>query len=343
MNHNRDIKTKGIFGERWLKIAGLLMVWDVVAIHAAYFLALWFRFDCRYSAISRTYLTQYAHSITLYSVVAVVIFWFFRLYKSIWRYASVDELGRCVFGSCLASALYMLARLFYFYRMPRSYHVFGMIIQLVLIVAPRFSYRFYLSLTSRVHTRRDRSERVMIVGAGSAGQMIIKDINHAQETHALVVCLIDDDVNKQGRYIEGVPVVGGREEILSAAEKYHVDKVFLAMPSVSAETKRDILNICQETGCKLMQLPGMYQFVLGQVSVSQMKEVSVEDLLGRDPIKADLEEVFDFINDKVVLVTGGGGSIGSELCRQIAAHNPKQLIIFDVYENNLRSMQPLVD
>ena len=341
MLHNTDNKrdTKGMLHERWFKIAGLLMLWDIAAIHAAYFLALWFRFDCRFSAISRNYLNQYHQSITLYSVVAVGIFWVFRLYKSVWRYASVNELLRCVCGSALASGLYMAARTFYFLGMPRSYHVFGTIIQLVLVVGIRFSYRMLLSASVRLRKNRNDKERIMIVGAGSAGQMLMQDLAQAREANAVAVCLIDDDPNKQGRFLEGVPIVGGRDEILSAAERYQVDKIFLAMPSASAADKRDILNICNETGCKLMQLPGMYQFVLGQVSISQMKNVSVEDLLGREPIKADMREVFDYINGKTVMVTGGGGSIGSELCRQIAAHNPKRLIIFDIYENNAYAIQ----
>ena len=322
-----------------MKIAVLLMLWDMVAIHAAYILALWFRFDCKFSAISANYINQYAHSITIYSVISVAVFWLFKMYRSVWRYASIDELLRCAVASLLTSGLYMLARNFYFMGMPRSYHVFGAIIQLVLIVGIRFSYRLMLSVLARVHPANHEQDRIMIIGAGSAGQMLLRDLARAKETNAKAVCLIDDDPNKQGRYLEGVPIIGGREEILSAVEHFHVDKIFIAIPSASAEDKRDILNICSETGCKLMQLPGMYQFVLGQVSVSQMKDVSVEDLLGREPIKADMEEVYSFINEKTVLVTGGGGSIGSELCRQIAAHNPKQLIIFDVYENNAYSIQ----
>ena len=341
MNHFTDGKgkSKSFLGEKWMKIAILLIVWDIIAIHAAYFLALWFRFDCRFSAISRSYISQYAHSITCYSVFSVAVFGIFRMYNSVWRYASINELLRCVIGSGLTSGIYILTRTFYFAGMPRSYHVFGAIIQMVLIIGGRFSYRLLLSVLARIHPQKDAQERIMIVGAGSAGQMLLRDLARSKETNARAVCLIDDDPSKQGRYLEGVPIIGGREEILSAANQYQVDKIFLAIPSASAEEKRDILNICSETGCKLMQLPGMYQFVLGQVAVSQMQNVSVDDLLGREPIKADLQEVFDFINGKVILVTGGGGSIGSELCRQIAAHNPKQLIIFDVYENNAYAIQ----
>lgn len=330
---------KKLQSDNWHAIAILLMIWDFIAIHAAYFLALWFRFDCRFSAISPLYLQQYYQSITIYAVIAIGLFWFFRLYRIVWRYASVNELLRCVCGSTLASVLYMLARTFYFYSMPRSYHVFGLMIQLGLIVAARFSHRMIISIIDHRRSSKTKQHRVMIIGAGAAGQMLQRDLVQAQETSDKAVCFIDDDPAKKGRYIDGVPVVGGRDEILSAAEKYSVDKIFLAIPSATAENKRDILNICQETGCKLMQLPGMYQFVLGQVSVNAMKDVSVEDLLGREPIRADMKEVYEYINGKVVLVTGGGGSIGSELCRQIADHNPKQLIIFDVYENNAYSIQ----
>ena len=341
MNHFKDSrgKAKSLLSEEWLKIAVLLMLWDILAIHGAYFLALWFRFDCRFSAISKLYLSQYIHTITIYSVLSVAVFWIFRMYRSVWRYASIDELLRCVIASALTSALYSLPRFVFFYGMPRSYHVFGAIIQMMLVVGGRFSYRMILSVFRRMRTRDDKQERIMIIGAGSAGQMLLKDLARSKETHARAVCLIDDNPQKQGRYLEGVPIVGGRDEILAAAEQYRVDKIFLATPSASAIDKRDILSICSETGCKLMQLPGMYQFVLGQVSISQMKDVSVEDLLGREPIKTDMAEVFEFINNKVVMVTGGGGSIGSELCRQIAAHNPKQLIIFDVYENSAYSIQ----
>ena len=179
----------------------------------------------------------------------------------------------------------------------------------------------------------------MLIGAGAAGQMILRDMKQAKEISDKVVCIIDDNPNKWNRYMDGVPVVGGRDDILYAAKTYNVNKIFLSIPSATVEQKSDILTICNENGCELKQLPGMYQFVLDQISVTSMKKVSVEDLLGREPIKANMEEVFSFITGKTVLVTGGGRLIGSELCRQIAAHEPKQLIIFDVYENNAYSIQ----
>ena len=219
--------------------------------------------------------------------------------------------------------------------MPVSYHIIGTGIQLLLIAGIRFSYRFILLERSRRNQSREGVvHRVMLIGAGAAGQVILRELNHAKETKARVCCIVDDNPNKWGRYIEGIPIVGGRDDILLNAEKYKIDQIFLAIPSSSAEEKRDILDICKETGCELKVLPGMYQLVNGEVSVSQMKDVAVEDLLGRDPIKVNMEEIFTYLSGKTILVTGGGGSIGSELCRQIAAHEPKHLIIFDVYENN---------
>ena len=207
------------------------------------------------------------------------------------------------------------------------------------MISARFSYRFYLLLKARYQPDDAETGRVMLIGGGNAGQMILRDLNSSKETNDKVVCIIDDNPNKWSRYIDGVPVVGGRDDILANVEKYRVNKIFLAIPSASAQNKRDILSICSETDCQLKQLPGMYQFVLGQVTVSAMKNISIEDLLGREQIKTDLKEVYDFLNGKTVLVTGGGGSIGSELCRQIAGHSPKMLIIFDVYENNAYEIQ----
>ena len=223
--------------------------------------------------------------------------------------------------------------------MPLSYYVMGAVLQFLFLLVPRFSYRLLLFIRSGRRHTDETAGRVMIIGAGQAGQMLLRDLNTAKELNDKAVCFIDDNQNKWGRFMEGVPIVGGREDILLNVEKYHVTKIFLAIPTASAADKKEIINICNETDCELKQLPGIYQLVLGQVSVSAMRDVKVEDLLGREPIRADMQEVYNFINGKVVLVTGGGGSIGSELCRQVAAHKPKQLIIFDVYENNAYAIQ----
>ncbi len=325
--------------EHWQIIALCLMVCDFITIHLSYFLALWFRFDCIYSSIPLMYLKPFSKFITLYALGCLVLFWLFRMYHSVWRYASYDELVRTFLGSTAAAVLHALLITLIFARMPLSYYLWGATLQLILLIIPRFSFRLLLFMQAGQKKTDEPAGRVMIIGAGSAGLMLLRDMKSSAKLNEKAVCFIDDNPNKWGRDLEGVPIVGGRDDILAAVEKYRVSRIFFAIPTASTEDRKEILNICKETGCELKQLPGLYQLVLGQVTVSAMKDVSVEDLLGREPIKADLAEVFRFIYNKTVLVTGGGGSIGSELCRQIAAHRPKQLIIFDIYENSTYAIQ----
>ena len=325
--------------EQWQKFAILLILYDFIMIHASYFIALWLRFDCVYSAIPVEYFENYRSTISAYAVVCVAAYLICRMYNIVWRYAGVNELARVVGTSACLSVAYAFIGTAIRGNMPLSFWLWGGLAQMSFTVAARFFYRVALFVRSVFQKTDETAGRVMLIGAGSAGQMILRDIYRAKELNDKVVCCIDDDQNKWGRYLQGVPIVGGRDDIIASVEKYHVTKIYIAIPSASAEDKRDIINICYETDCQIKQLPGVYQFVLGQVSVDDMKNVSVEDLLGREPIKADMSEVFHYINGKVVLVTGGGGSIGSELCRQIAAHEPKQLIIFDVYENNAYAIQ----
>ena len=316
-----------------------LILYDFIAIHVAYFVSLWMRFDMIYSSISVTYLRCYAKTITLYAAACVVVFYLFRMYRTMLRYAGVYELLRTFLVSMGMSILYAVSIRYLVHAMPRLYYFMGAMAQLALLIAGRFSFR----LADYIHSLRKRAGiqagRVMIIGAGVAGQMILQDMRQNRDLNDRAVCFIDDDSKLWGRFMEGVPVVGGRDEILRMVDQYEVDKIYLAMPSASAADRRDIISICNETACVVKQVPGMYQSVDGTVSVSAMREISVEDLLGRAPIKADMREVFEFIHGKTVLVTGGGGSIGSELCRQIAAHNPKKLIIFDVYENSTYGVQ----
>lgn len=345
----RDKRIKKKFRiEHWRVVALYLMVYDILAVNAAYFLALWLRFDCRFQLIPKEYINLYLWFVPAYSVVCAIVFWYLRLYKSIWRFASYTELVRTTMASVITSVFHVagiteVCQLAgkHFERMPISYYVFGMLIQFLLILGIRFSYRLILLLrNSREKTNEQViTGRVMLIGAGSAGQMILRDLNKAKEINEKVCCIIDDNPNKWNRFIDGVPVAGGRDDIMENVEKFHINKIFLAIPSATAEEKRDILNICKETGCELKNLPGMYQFVTGEVTANAMKEVAVEDLLGRDTIKVNMDEIFRYLKDKTILVTGGGGSIGSELCRQIAGHQPRQLIIFDVYENNAYSIQ----
>lgn len=323
--------------EHWQVIAVFLAIYDFIAVCASYFLALLLRFDGTYSAIEKQYIVAYNQFILPAAAISIIIFIFFRMYSGMWRFASFSELVRTILGSLTSSLLHTVLITVLLCRMCLSYYLIGAGLQIILLVGIRFSYRF-IQIFKKRHEPVE-GKRVMLIGAGNSGQLILRDISRATEIKDKVVCIIDDNKNKWNRYLNGIPIVGGRDEILAAAKKYKVDEIFLAIPSASVQQKRDILSICNETGCKLRQLPGMYQFVTGEISVSAMKEVAIDDLLGRDPIKADLAEVFMFITGKTVMVTGGGGSIGSELCRQIAAHKPKQLIIFDIYENNAYDIQ----
>ena len=325
--------------EHWKIIAFFAVVYDFAVVHISYFLALWLRFDCNYSAIEPRFLNAYFSFITWYAVLAVVIFHFFHMHRIMWRFASFEELVRTVLGSLTASVLHCVLITVLYSRMPLSYYVWGSMLQLLFVVGLRFLFRFLLFLRSHMVRKGGPGGRVMVIGAGEAGRMILRDLKTSDKVNDRAVCVIDDNPNKWNRPIEGVPIVGGRETILENVEKYKVSKIFFAVPSMPREDRKEILGICNESGCEVKMLPGVYQLVSGQVSVSELKDVAIEDLLGRESIAPDLHEVYDFINGKVVLVTGGGGSIGSELCRQVAGHNPKQLIIFDIYENNAYAIQ----
>lgn len=327
--------------EHWQVVSIGLTVYDAIAMILAFFLALWFRFDCRYTMIPKEYLNFYFKFILIYAVISIFVFRKMRLYNSIWRFASYSELLRTVVATGITFVIHCVGMNVFFGKMPLSYYVFGIMIQFVLTLGVRFSYRFVLLERSRQRKAEEiaKAKKVLLIGAGKAGQMILRDIKTAKELEDIVCCIIDDNPNKWGRYIEGVPVVGGRDDILSCVERFKIEKIVVAIPSATAQEKRDILNICKETGCELKNLPGIYQFLTGEVRVSALKDVAVEDLLGRDPIKVNMQEINAFIQDKKVMVTGGGGSIGSGLCRLIAEYHPKQLIIFDIYENNAYDIQ----
>ena len=325
--------------EHWQYVMIFLVLYDIFAVNFSYFIALWVRFDARISKIPDYYLIPFLKFAPLYTAFCLCIFGVLKLYRSIWRYASYRELSRATIASVVTSLFHTCFITLMFRRMPISYYTFGMVVQFVLIVGIRFSYRFVLlqqGVISRLlrDTRVEKTGRVMLIGAGSAGQMILRDVNNGKETIDRVYCIIDDDPNKWNRYIDDVPVVGGRDDIFENVKKYDINKIYVALPNSTVSEKRDILNICKETGCELKNLPGMYQLVNGDVTVSSMRNVAIEDLLGREPIKVNLDEIFTYLQGKTILVTGGGGSIGSELCRQIAGRGPKLLIVFDVYENN---------
>lgn len=323
--------------EHWQVVRLLLMVYDFAAVIVSFGIALWLRFDCKVTSVEPQYLTTYTKTIIIYALFCLVVFWFLRLYKSIWRFASYSELLRVILATVVTGVIYTGSLLVFNLHMPVSYYVIGITVQFIATLGIRFFYRFVLLLRGRTNNE-EQKKNVMIIGAGSAGQMLFRDIKHAKETNETVACFIDDNPNKWDRYIDDVPVFGSRDHILEAVDKFNIEKIYVAVPSANPQDKRDILRVCNETSCELMNLPGMYQLYTGEVSVSKMKKVQIEDLLGRDPIKPNMDEVFAYVRNKVVLITGVG-SIGSELARQIASHNPKQLILFDVYENNAYDIQ----
>lgn len=323
--------------KHWQVVQLLLMVYDFIAVIVSFGIALWLRFDCKVTSVEPQYLTNYTKTIIIYALFCLVVFWFLRLYKSIWRFASYSELMRVILATVVTGVIYTGSLLIFNLHMPVSYYVIGITVQFIATLGIRFFYRFVLLPRGRTNNEVQK-KNVMIVGAGSAGHMLFRDIKHAKETNETVACFIDDNPNKWNRYIDDVPVFGSRDHILEAVDKFKIEKIYVAVPSANPQNKRDILRVCNETSCELMNLPGMYQLYTGQVSVSKMKKVQIEDLLGRDPIKPNMDEVFVYVRNKVVLITGVG-SIGSELARQIASHNPKQLILFDVYENNAYDIQ----
>lgn len=325
--------------ETWRIKALYLVLYDVIAVNFAYFFGLLLRFDLRFSKIPSEFLSAFLKFAPIYTAFSLAVFYLLHLYRSLWRFASFDELNRISAASVITTLFHITGITIFFQRMPISYYIFGAMMQFLLVTAVRFAYRYIILERNRRAKNINAAHHAMIIGAGAAGRMILRELKNSDKTDIKPCCVIDDNTNKWGRLIEGIPVVGGRDCIMESVEKYHVDQILFAIPSASAEVKRDILNICKETKCELRSLPGVYQLANGEVSLSRMKAVDVEDLLGREPIQVDMDEIFRYLKGKTILVTGGGGSIGSELCRQIAAHEPKQLIIFDIYENNAYDIQ----
>ena len=324
--------------EYWHQVAMFLIIYDLIVVTGSYIAALWLRYDCRFSDIPAHFLTPWLQFSPIYAVVCIITFWKLRLYQSVWRFVSFVELERIGIASILLGVFHTVFITVFFRRMPITYYAFGTIIQFLLTVFVRFAYRFILLEKGR-ETKKATQIRVMVIGAGEAGQMLLRDLHGARDSNERVCCIIDDNQGKWGRFIDGVPIVGGRDDIFLNVEKYKIEKIYLAVPSISTEERRDILNICKETKCELKSLPSAFRFASSNLSAKAAAiDVDVEDLLGRAAVKTEMEEIYRFIAGKVILVTGGGGSIGSELCRQIAQHNPKQLIIFDIYENNAHAI-----
>ena len=324
-----------------LQKALLVALLDIFSIAASFFAGLWLRFDFRFNSIEKQFLEGYTSTIVLWCVVAVVVFAIFRLYNSIWLFVSTDEFFRIVGAYGVLAVLGVLYAHFSQMHMPRSYFVLGFVFSFFCTIGIRFSYRL-LRLVAKEFTHfgaMNKSKNIMLVGAGEAGRVLAKEFAASSYLHGHIVCVIDDNPVKLNKRLCGIPIVGNRQDIPAMVEKYKIEKIIFAIPSGSPTDRKEILDICTHTGCSVQALPGVYQLINEEVSVSQLRDVDVQDLLGREPINVNIKEILSYVSDKVVMVTGGGGSIGSELCRQIARAKPKKLIIFDIYENNAYDIQ----
>lgn len=342
MSHTKKTKEHKA-NQQWTEKMLMLLLADSLIILISYFTALLLRFDFVFSSIPKEYLTGYLWSMPFWIISTVVVFYICRLYHSIWRLASVAELQMILIAYAVLAVVYSVGMLFMEMRMPRSYYFIGFLLSFLLTTGMRFSYRilrFYInSSTTELNSEKTEKEHIMVIGAGAAGQALIKEIINSDKLDAQVVCIIDDNPTKYGRILEGITIVGDRYQIPEMVKKYRVSRIIYAIPAASPEDRKAILNICKDTGCRLQTVPGVYQLVNGEVNISRLRNVEITDLLGRAQVKVNMDEIFDSIGGKTLLVTGGGGSIGSELCRQIAAAHPKKLIIFDMYENNAYEIQ----
>lgn len=316
-----------------------LFLTDTFLLNACVYLSLIMRFDVGIVSIEPQYISNYVENMLPYTIMSLLIFWLFRLYHSLWQYASIAEVYRIAEACIIVEVVHFLSNKIAGNMLPRSCYFNAAIYLIIAICASRFMYRMIRTVLNKYRNIKT-SNNVMIIGAGEATNVIMREIqNSSYLANSNIACIIDDDRRKVGKYIRGVKVIGTRDKIKEAAKLYDIDEIILAIPSASNEVKRDILNICKETDCTLKILPGVYQMVDGEINVNSIRNVDVLDLLGRDPIEVDIESIMGYVKDKVIMVTGGGGSIGSELCRQLVSHKPKQLIIFDIYENNAYDIQ----
>jgi len=316
-----------------------LFLTDTFLLNACVYLSLIMRFDVGIVSIEPQYINNYVDNMLFYTIISLFIFWVFRLYHSLWQYASIAEVYRIAEACITVEVVHFLSNKMVGNMLPRSCYFNAAIYLIIAICASRFMYRMIRTVLNKYRNIKT-SNNVMIIGAGEATNVIMREIQSSSYlANSNIACIIDDDRRKVGKYIRGVKVIGTRDKIKEAAKLYDIDEIIFAIPSASNEVKRDILNICKETDCTLKILPGVYQMVDGEINVNSIRNVDVLDLLGRDPIEVDIESIMDYVKDKVIMVTGGGGSIGSELCRQLVSHKPKQLIIFDIYENNAYDIQ----
>ena len=323
------------------RIMFILAMLDALSIACSFFFALWLRHDFKFNDIPEVYISTYIKSIGVWIILSFVVFAFMKLYNNILTFAGQDDLFRIMISYGILTVIGVVGVVVFDPNMPKSYYILGWILSFVSTVVIRFSRRTLKSVShlfaSLHHSSNDES--IMIIGAGLAGRMLLREYNESDKLSGRVTCFIDDNPEKAGCRLDGVPIVGGRDIIVESASKYNIDKIIYAIPSADGKNRKEILDICCKTGCKVEIVPGIYQLVNGQVDTQKLRKVEIQDLLGRDSVQVNLDEIYKYISGKVVMVTGGGGSIGSELCRQIALSKPKQLIIFDIYENNAYEIQ----
>ena len=319
----------------------LLVVTDMVAVMASSALSLYVRYEFSFMSIEPQFWKAIQDAYLLNVFVTLIIFYIFRLYNSVWRYASDTEMVNVVIAVTICSIMQPVIFWLLGTYVPRSFPFFYGFFMAIFTGGVRFSYRFLRMVQNKRlnHFNTPERQNYMIVGAGASGNAILQEVQSSKYLSMHVACFIDDNPGCQGKYLRGVPIVGGRDKIAESVEKYDVDEIIIAIPSASRSELKPLLEICKETGRRIQILPGMYQIIKGDVNVSNLREVQIEDLLGRDPIEVNVDEIIGYVRDKVVLVTGGGGSIGSELCRQVARHSPRRLVILDIYENNAYEIQ----
>lgn len=311
----------------------IFLLYDIFTIIIASGLALLLRFEFSFDNVEPQYVDMMLELLPVTIIITIALFWVFRLYSSVWSFAGMIEARNIIIASSLSAISSSILMYTTVGPMFRSYYILYLGVQIVITMIGRFAYRLYRRMLVKTH-EQGRVRNTMIIGGGEAGDVIIRELKHSSYLQSNIRCVIDDNPYKWGKYLNGVKIVGGRDKIAECAKKYDIDEIIIAIPSAKKSTISELASMCKDITCELKILPGMYQLINGEVSVSKLRNVEVEDLLGRDPVEVDVDSIIGYVQNKVVLVTGGGGSIGSELCRQIASHNPKKLIIFDIYENN---------
>lgn len=312
------------------------MITDIIIVNIAIYMALLLRFDGK---IMTHYKEIYYNTFLVLTFIKIIVYIMMGLYSSLWRYASIDELLQIFFATAIETALCYLYGEYFNVRLPRSVYIISWFITFIFIGGSRLSYRILRRVNNLVRFDKSEKSRVMVIGAGEAGSMVIKELKKHDELNSVPVAIIDDDTHKHRSFIHGVPVIGGRNKIKAAVSKHNIDQIIIALPSAPKSEVRKIIDICKDTKCKLKILPGVYEILDEKVSLKRIRDVNIEDLLGRDEVKLNNEEIAGYLKDEVILVTGGGGSIGSELCRQIAKYEPKKIIVYDIYENNAYDLE----